>query len=95
MPTIPLKIEFLESAPLLSGDAEVVVRSRAIQLPLPFAHGGFIWNRPVSVSVRRPGVPDQTLPVRDLTRILQLALLALGLAAGLVFGSLMRARSHD
>jgi hypothetical protein len=72
-----------------------VLRSRVVHIPLLFAHGGFIWNRPVSVSVHRPGVPDQTLPVRDVTRLLQLALLALGLAAGLVFGSFLRARSHD
>ena len=95
MSMIPFKIELLESEPILSGDAEVVVRARAVHIPLPFAHGGFIWNRPVSVRVRRPGVSEQTLPVRDVTRLLQLALLALGLAAGLVFGSLLRARCDD
>jgi hypothetical protein len=95
MSTIPFKIELLESAPILSGDAAVVVRARAVHIPLPFAHGGIIWNRPVSVLVRRPGLSDLTLPVHDVTRLLQLALLALGLAAGLVFGSLMRARNND
>ena len=94
MVTSPFKVELLESAPIMSGDAEVVVRSRAMHILLPFAHGGFIWNRPVSVSVRRPGVPEQTLPVRDVTRLLQLALLALGVGAGLVLGGLMRIRSH-
>ena len=95
MATIPFKVELLESAPILCGDTEVVVRSRAVHIALPFAHGGFSWNRPVSVRVRRPGVSDQTLPVRDVTRLVQIALLALGVGAGLVFGSLMRARSDD
>ena len=91
---IPFKLELLESAPIMSGDAEVVVRARAVHIPLPFAHGGLIWNRPISVSVRRPGVSELTLPVRDVTRILQLALLVLGVGAGLALGSLMRTHSH-
>ena len=96
MATIPIRVELLDSAPIMSGDAEVVVRSRAVRIPLPFAHGGLIWNRPVSVRVRRMGGSDQTLPVRDVTRLLQLALLALGLAAGLVLGGLVRAQlSND
>lgn len=95
MTTLHFKVETHDSAPILSGDAEIVLRSHAVHIPLPFAHGGFIWNRPLSVRVRRPGVSDETLPVRDVTRLLQLALLALGLAAGLIFGSLLRIRGED
>jgi hypothetical protein len=86
------KIETREGAPIRSGDAEVVVRSRAVQLTLPSGHGGFIWNRPVAVSIRRPGVPEQSLPVRDVTRLLQLALLALGVAGALVLRMAARGR---
>jgi hypothetical protein len=92
---MPFKIETRESAPMKSGDAEVVVRSRAIQLALPFAHGGLIWNRPVSVTVRRPGVPEQTLPIHDVTRLVQLALLALGVAGALLFHAAARANNKQ
>ena len=86
------KIETHESEPIVAGDAEIVVRSRAAQIALPFARGGFIWNRPLEVRVRRPGLPDQIMPVRDVTRLAQLAIMGFGLAAALVLGSMLRAR---
>src|SRR5438477_10731445 len=84
----PFKVETQESEPICSGDAEIVVRSRAAQIALPFGRGGFIWNRPLEVRVRRPGFYDQTLPVRDVTRLAQLAIVACGLAVSVVVGGL-------
>jgi hypothetical protein len=94
MPANPFKIETREGAPIRSGDAEVVLRSRVVQLRLPFANGGIIWNRPLAVSIRRPGAPDYSLPVRDVTRLLQLVLLALGLGGALLLRVAARARNE-
>ena len=37
-------------------------------LKLPWAHGGLIWNRPVSVVVTDSSQQETVLPVQDVTR---------------------------
>ncbi len=55
--------------PTTIGDVTVTPRSRVFVLRLPF--GGFVWNRPIGVTVRR-GESVEDLPIRDLTRIIQI-----------------------
>ena len=71
------RIEILTSQPLRVNDAQLRVRSQVVQLRLPRINGGLIWNRPVAVLVRTPDGQDQTLPVRDVTRSVVLALVML------------------
>ena len=73
----PLRIETLSGQPMMVEDMQVYVRSQVVQLRLPNANGGLIWNRPVSVVVRRPDGQEQVLPVPDVTRLTVLALLML------------------
>jgi hypothetical protein len=63
--------------PVTVGDVTVTPRSRALVVRLP--RGGVVWNRPTAVTVERAG-QVRRVPVVDTTRILQLGLLALGLA---------------
>ncbi len=64
--------------PLAAGSRQIVVQSRVLRLDLePF--GGFIWNRPSAVLVRDAD-GEQTVPVRDVTRLVQIALLSVGAA---------------
>jgi hypothetical protein len=56
------------------GEVTVTPRARALVVPLP--QGGFVWNRPTAVTVQRAGAVKH-LRVVDVTRLLQLALLAL------------------
>jgi hypothetical protein len=65
------------AAPVTWGDVTVTPRARALVVRLP--QGGFVWNRPTAVTVQRAGAVKH-LRVVDVTRLLQLALLALAAA---------------
>jgi hypothetical protein len=66
--------------PVTVDDVTVTPRSRALVVRLP--KGGFVWNRPTAVLVEQDG-HARRIPVVDITRILQVALLGLAvLAAG-------------
>jgi hypothetical protein len=58
-------------------DVTVTPRARALVVRLP--QGGLVWNRPTAVTVERAGA-KRRVPVVDVTRILQLALVALAAA---------------
>jgi hypothetical protein len=62
------------AAPVTVGEVTVTPRARALVVRLP--QGGFVWNRPTAVTVQRAGAVKH-LRVVDVTRLLQLALLAL------------------
>ena len=67
----------VSAEPVTVGDVTVTPRARALVVRLPRA--GFVWNRPTAVTVERAG-EVRRVPVVDVTRILQLGLLGLGLA---------------
>jgi hypothetical protein len=75
MSTSLLRIETHTGQPIRIKDSELRVRSQVVQLQLPIANGGLIWNRPVDVLVSSSHGQEQILPIPDLTRaaILMLA----------------------
>jgi hypothetical protein len=77
-----LRVETLTGQSIKVKNTQVRVRSQVLQLRLPMANGGLIWNRPVAVLVRTSDGHEQMLPVPDLTRIAVLIL------AGLCFTSM-------
>ncbi len=89
MPNEPVQFALLTGAPIHVGTATITVRSRALRVLLPRASGGLVWNRPVSVHVQNADGMDYDLPVRDVTRWAQWALMALG-----VFFLLMAVRKR-
>ena len=62
--------------PVTAGPLTVTPRSRALMVRWPF--GGWVWNRPVSVTFQ-DGEQTGRMAIIDLTRLIQLSLL--GLAA--------------
>lgn len=52
--------------------------ARSYQVKIPGANGGIIWNRPVAVIVEDYDGERQVIPVIDLTRWLQIAIVAAG-----------------
>ena len=64
--------------PVTVGRVRLVEQSRALVVRLPF--GGFVWHRPVAVRVEGDG-ETRRVAIRDVTRVAQLALFGLGLAA--------------
>ena len=65
------------ATPVTVGDVTVTPRARALVVRLP--QGGFVWNRPTAVTVQQAGAVRH-VPVVDVTRLLQLALLGLAVA---------------
>ncbi len=59
------------------GNVSVTPQSQALIVRAPF--GGLVWNRPVAILVQR-GHQTERIPIVDVTRMAQLALLGLSLA---------------
>ncbi len=75
-------IETRWGKPLVAGDREIIPQSQALTIRWP--HGGYVWNRPVAVAVRR-GDQEERLPIVDVTLLARLALFALGAVFSLIF----------
>jgi hypothetical protein len=75
------------AGPVTVGEVTVTPRARALVVRLPW--GGFVWNRPTAAMVEQAG-QVRRIPVVDITRILQLGLLGLGVAIAVTISS----RSH-
>jgi hypothetical protein len=73
--------------PVTVGEVTVTPRAQALLVRLPW--GGFVWNRPTAAMVEQAG-QVRRIPVVDVTRILQLGLLGLGVAVAVAIPS----RSH-
>ncbi len=91
MPGSLIRFATLSSQPIAVGDLKITVRSRALQVRFPGSSGGLIWNRPIGVSVYRPDGTVEHLPVRNVTRLVQV-LLAIGLVAFLLLVTARRAQ---
>jgi hypothetical protein len=63
------------------GDIAVTPISQALTARLPF--GGLVWNRPASVLIERSG-QTEIIPIVDVTRLVQLGLLAFTLVISIV-----------
>lgn len=83
MPNSFFRMETRMSQPMRINNIELRIHSQLIQLRLPIANGGMIWNRPVAVVVRTLHGQKHVLPIPDLTRMVDLILA--GLCCGSVF----------
>jgi len=68
--------------PVTAGGFTLTPQSQALVVRAPFL--GWVWNRPVAVLVEGEGV-SQRIPVVDVTRIVQLCLIALSAACWIAF----------
>jgi len=69
-----IQIETQWGKPIRANGRSIIVQSRALQIRFLALNNTFVWNRPVSVLVLSDNEPDQVLPVRDVTRIVQVLL---------------------
>ena len=74
MPGSFFELENRVGAPVIAGETRIIPISRALVLKFPGLKGGIIWNRPVSIVAQTADGQEQVLPVRDVTRQVQLAL---------------------
>jgi hypothetical protein len=74
-----LQVETRAGDPIPAGDMMIIPMAKSTQIRFPGLPGGIIWNRPASVVVQTSAGQEYVLPVRDITRRIQFALLGGGL----------------
>jgi hypothetical protein len=76
------------------GGVAITPQSRSLTVRSP--HWGLVWNRPVAVVVEQEGQTER-IPIADVTRIAQAALLAWGLVFSLCVFALfvLQRRTRD
>lgn len=71
-----VQLRTLSGKPVTVGEVTITPRSQALVLQLPFLR--LVWNRPVAVLLEQGGRTER-VPIVDVTRAVQLGLLALPL----------------
>ncbi len=79
-----LDYETKAGAPIQAGDVKLIPLAKSVKIAPPGMSGGLVWNRPAAVIVQQPDGQETVLPIQDVTRQAQIALLAMG-----VLGSLL------
>lgn len=69
----------IEGDPVRVGDSSLIPVVRSVRVYLPVLPGFLRWDRPESVVVVQPDGSRQNVPIRDVTRIQQVAVFGLGL----------------
>ncbi len=94
MSTPFLQVETKTGEPILAGEFTLIPFARSLRIHPPGLPGGLIWNRPLAVAVQAGDGLERRLPVRDVTRQAQLALLGAGLAGSLLIWLAFRRKSY-
>lgn len=68
------------------GDYQITPTTQVVKIQIPGQHAGLIWNRPKAVTVRTPDGQENSLPVRDVTRLVIWSMLAGGLLGAILIG---------
>jgi len=68
------------------GDYQITPSTHVLKILLPGQRAGLIWNRPKAVTVRTPNGQENSLPVRDVTRLVIWSMLAGGLLGAILIG---------
>lgn len=70
--------------PVPVGDLTVYPVARSYRVSFPGDQGGMVWNKPLGVIVEDQRGSRQTIPVPDVTRRLQVAILGAGFLGSLL-----------
>ena len=95
MRAFPLQVITNSDTVLDNISTRVTVRSRAVRFAPPAARHfgmGFVWNRPLDVTIESRGMPSHRVLVPDVTRLAMLVLLGLGLLGSFVIRIGLRRR---
>lgn len=87
-----IRFEIKRGEPVTAGGTQVTPLTKTLCIPFPGIAGGLIWNRPFAVEVRTTDGKEWSLPVPDVTRQAQIALLVMGLIGVLLIGLVSRKR---
>ncbi len=67
--------EFHHGAPIQAGGFTLVPFSHVVRFQIPGFSRGLIWNRPSSILVKATDGQEFPIPIKDVTRQVQIALL--------------------
>jgi hypothetical protein len=73
--------------PVVVGNTRISLQSRA--LVVGWLSGGVVWRHPIAARIEADGRATR-LPIHDVTRLIELGLLGLGLAIVIVAASIRR-----
>lgn len=90
MATRPITFEIQAGKPIRAGKVRLIPFSKVLKIRLPGFPGGLVWNRPASLLTVSADGQEQVIPVLDLTRNVQLFILAGGFLGGLMIWFIMR-----
>ena len=92
MPMPQIRFEIKRGETVFTGGTQVTPLTKTLCILVPGITGGLIWNRPFAVEVRTADGEEWSLPVQDVTRQAQIALLVMGLIGVLLIGLVSRKR---
>lgn len=93
-----LQFETRPGKPVTIGKTRIVPYAQSLRIKLPPNNGGIIWNRPVSILAISPDGIETVIPVPDITRRIQIAIIGSGLLTMLLvllMSSRQKKRSKD
>lgn len=90
-----LRVENKAGIPVNTAGTRLIPFSQSVQIDFPGFPGGVVWNRPTSILAVSPTGDEQVIRVVDVTRRIQIAILAGGLLGGLVLWILTHASRKD
>ncbi|MGE5261847.1 MAG: hypothetical protein ACM3S0_00575 [Acidobacteriota bacterium] len=90
MPNPIVEFQTQTGAPIHLDGKSIQVRSRALVLRFPRSTGGLVWNRPISISVQTTDGREETLPIHDTTRLIELVIFGSILFFTLLIGLMWR-----
>ena len=84
------KLETRAGKPIVAGKVKITPIAQVLRLQPPGLRGGLIWNRPVAVQVEKEDGSQGLIPIRDMTRLVQIALVGFTAAGMAVFWLLFK-----
>jgi hypothetical protein len=66
--------EFHSGTPIQAGTFTLVPFNQVMRMRFPGLKGGVVWNRPNTILARTTGGQEFVIPVKDVTRQVQIAL---------------------
>ena len=87
-----LIVETHAGEPIEVGRSKIVPLAKVVRYQKPGWLGGVIWNRPIAVVVQTEDEEEQVIPIRDVTRIAQIAIVGSGLLVILMAWLLTRTK---
>lgn len=90
-----LQVENKAGTPIKAASTRIIPFSQSVRVDFPGFPGGIVWNRPLSILAVSATGDEHVIRVVDVTRRIQIAILAGGLLGGLALWILAHVSRKD